>query len=98
MPKMLTKAVVERLKPLPGRVREERDAGAAGLRLVVHPSKKKVWIMRFRRPSGDQAKLTLGPYDATDRKTVDAPVLGQPLYRSHWSARLVGALFFRREC
>ena len=35
--------------------------------------------MRFRRPDGRPAKLTLGPLDSSDRETLDDPVLGAPL-------------------
>ncbi len=77
--KMLTKGAVEKLTPSPDRVREVPDAGAAGLRLAIHPSGKKSWTMRFRRPSGEQAKLTLGLFDPTARATDAAPVIGQPL-------------------
>jgi integrase len=79
MPKMLTKGAVEKLKPLPDGVREVPDRGAAGLRLCIWPSGKKSWAMRFRRPSGEHAKLTLGPLDLTARETSAAPVIGQPL-------------------
>ena len=79
MPKMLTKGAVEKLKPWPDCVREITDRGAAGLRLCIQPSGKKSWVMRFRRPSGAHAKLTLGPLDLTARETNAAPVIGQPL-------------------
>ncbi|MET4275162.1 integrase [Bradyrhizobium sp. F1.2.2] len=57
------------------------DAGAAGLRLVIQPkpSGAKSWAMRFRRPSGEQGNLSLGPFDASDREAVDTPVIGQAL-------------------
>ena len=35
--------------------------------------------MRFRRPDGRPAKLTLGPVDLSDKETSDEPVLGGPL-------------------
>ena len=83
--KMLTKEAVKRLKPLPNRVREVPDAGARGLRLAIYSMQKKSWVMRYRRPSGAQARLTLGTVDDTDDKIKAAltkgepPALGQPL-------------------
>ena len=35
--------------------------------------------MRFRRPGGRTAKLTLGPVDFSNKETSDEPVLGGPL-------------------
>jgi integrase len=35
--------------------------------------------MRFRRPDGRSANLTLGPVDLTGAEMVDEPVIGQPL-------------------
>ena len=84
-PKMLTKEAVKRLRPHPDRVREVPDAGARGLRLCIYSMQKKSWVMRYRRPSGAQARLTLGPVDETDDKLKasltegEPPALGQPL-------------------
>jgi hypothetical protein len=36
------------------------------LYLIIQPTGFKSWALRFRRPSGKTAKLTLGPADATD--------------------------------
>ncbi len=58
--------------------REVSDAGAPGLRLVIHPTGSKVWITRFRRPNGKQGNLTLGPLDTSGRED-HAPTLGHPL-------------------
>ncbi|MGJ5095621.1 tyrosine-type recombinase/integrase [Bradyrhizobium oligotrophicum] len=74
---MLTAAAVVKLKASERRV-EVPDAGAPGLRLVVHPSGRKVWTMRFRRPGGKQGNLTLGPLDTTGDET-RAPQIGHPL-------------------
>jgi integrase len=47
--------------------------------LVVYPSQRKVFILRFRRPSdGKSAKLTLGPYMEGGEYT-EAPAIGAPL-------------------
>jgi integrase len=40
---------------------EIADGGCRGLRLVVHPTGHQSWIVRYRRPDGRTAKLTLGP-------------------------------------
>ena len=43
--------------------REIPDARASGLYLLIQakPSGAKSWALRFRRPDGRPAKLTLGP-------------------------------------
>jgi integrase len=78
MPKLLTTAAVERLRPHQSKRREVRDAGAPGLHLVIQPSGVKSWAMRLRRPDGRSAKLTLGRVDLGDENG-DDPVLGAPL-------------------
>jgi integrase len=61
--------------------REIRDTLAPGLYLVVQPkpSGRKAWAMRFRRPDGRPAKLTLGSVDLDEQETNDEPVLGGAL-------------------
>jgi hypothetical protein len=61
--------------------REIRDTLAPGLYLVVQPkpSGRKAWAMRFRRPDGRPAKLTLGSVDLDEQETGDEPVLGGAL-------------------
>jgi integrase len=79
MTKRLTAEAVKKLKPThKTKSREIADAGAKGLRLVIHPSGSRSWVMRFRRPDSTQAKLTLGAVN-TARPLADAPILGQPL-------------------
>ena len=78
MAKPLTAAAVLRLRPGPQR-REIRDGACGGLRLVIQPSGHRSWAMRFRRPSGKSAKLTLGPVDLTGHESEAEPVIGQPL-------------------
>lgn len=60
MPK-LTAAAIEKYKPTAAR-REIRDTQAPGLYLIIQPppSGAKSWALRFRRPDGKPAKLTLG--------------------------------------
>jgi integrase len=56
---------------------EVRDARSS-LRLLVLPSGRKSWIMRFRRPDGRNAKLTLGRVH-TGSETEGQPTIGGPL-------------------
>jgi len=77
MAMMLTPTAVTKLKPTDRR-REIRDAGAPGLRLVIHPTGAKTWITRFRRPNGKQGNLTLGPLDTSGNEE-HAPTIGHPL-------------------
>jgi integrase len=59
-PKNFTDAYLRSLKP-EGDVYEQPDLKARGLRVVVWPSRKKSFIVRYRRPnSGKSAKLSLG--------------------------------------
>ena len=73
---VLTAISVAKLKPKARRY-EVRDTRSS-LRLIVFPSGAKSWIMRFRRPDGRSAKLTLGPVH-TEGETEGAPVIGGPL-------------------
>jgi integrase len=45
-------------------------------RLVVHPSGARSWVMRFRRPTGASAKLTLGTADVTGQEIAGEPKIG----------------------
>ena len=76
--KPLTAAAVARYQPTAKR-REIPDGGSQGLRLVVQPSGAKSWAMRFRRPNGKTAKITLGPVDLSGTETPAEPVIGAPL-------------------
>lgn len=66
MVKGLTEPIIEKLKPEPGRRREIPDAGRGGvpgLYLIVQPSGRKSWAIRYRfldRP----VKQTIGPWPA----------------------------------
>jgi integrase len=75
--KQLTSAAVEKLRPGPHR-REVRD-GTRGLILIIHPTGAKSWAMRFRRPGGRHAKLTLGAFDPDAKQVGDKLAIGQPL-------------------
>ena len=73
----LTDAAVRKLKPHKER-REIPDAKASGLYLIIQPTGAKSFALRFRRPDGRAAKLTLGALD-TSTEPADDPVLGAPL-------------------
>jgi integrase len=79
MAKTLTTAAVARLKPASNKRRIIRDAGSQSLFLVIQPSGRKSWHMRFRRPGGKAAKLHLGPVDLSNRTESIAPEIGMPL-------------------
>jgi integrase len=92
--KVLTDAAVARLKPGSKR-REIPDARAAGLYLVIHPSGARSWALRFRRPNGKNAKLTMGPACFSGQELRGTPVLGQPLTLA--AARLLAADIHRQR-
>ena len=75
---VLTHAAIIKYVPLRRR-REIRDHQAPGLYLVIQVSGSKSWAMRFRRPDGKPAKLTLGPVNLTGVETNGDPVLGASL-------------------
>jgi integrase len=76
---LLTDAAVKSYKPHDER-RIIRDLGARSLFLVIEPSGRKSWQMRFRRPNGVPGKMTLGPVFQSDAKAVKGdPQVGQPL-------------------
>ncbi len=60
--------------------REIRDSQAPNLYLIVQakPSRTMSWALRFRRPDGRPAKLTLGSVDLGDEPS-DAAVIGGAL-------------------
>src|SRR5262245_16450190 len=58
MAKALTAISVEKLKPL-AQTREVPDGGCRGLYLLVHPTGRKSWAVRYRF-QGRTRKLTLG--------------------------------------
>lgn len=80
MAKILTAASVKKLSPGVKR-REVPDGGSggSGLRLVIQISGHKSWAMRFRRPDGRSANLTLGPVDLTGAEMEVEPIIGAPL-------------------
>jgi integrase len=92
--KVLTDAAVARLKPSSKR-REIPDARAAGLHLVIQPSGTRSWALRFRRPDGRNAKLTLGPACFSGQELRGDPVVGQPLTLA--AARLLAADIHRQR-
>ena len=62
MAKNLTAAAVEKLRPDKVRV-EIPDGGCPGLFLIIQPSGVKSYALRYRRPDGRNAKLTIGRAD-----------------------------------
>ena len=73
--KKLTAAAV---KKYTAKAKRREIPDALGLYLVIQakPSGAKSWALRFRRPDGRPAKLTLGPVDLSARETRDDPVIG----------------------
>ena len=97
MAKVLTAAAVAKVTA-PSNAKyavEIPDAGARGLRLSIQPSGTKSWILRFRRPNGKSAKLTLGPVDLSGRENEDEPQLGHPLTLA--AARVLAADLHRER-
>ena len=62
MPRMLTQAFLDSLKPKKDRF-EEADSQSPGLRIIVQPSGAMAWALRYRL-NGKQGKVTLGQYPA----------------------------------
>jgi integrase len=92
--KLLTDAAIRKYAPYPKR-REISDSRAAGLHLIIQPSGAKSWALRFRRPDGRSAKLTLGPVDFSGKELKDNPVIGHPLTLA--AARLLAADIHRKR-
>lgn len=75
MAKALTAASVVKIKSNKAR-REIPDGVLPGLYIVVHPTGRKAWALRYRA-NGAPKKLTLGPYLAGD----DVTAAGEELIR-----------------
>lgn len=67
MAKRLTAAAVDKLRANRAKRREIPDAQAPGLHLIIQPSGKKSWAVRYRF-GGSPRKLTLGGYPAISLK------------------------------
>jgi integrase len=92
MAKVLTAQAVAKMKPKGDLPREEPDAGCPGLYLIIYPSGKKSWALRFRRPDRRSAKLVLGAVNLVgDGKRDSDPVIGGHLTLSA-AHRLAAAL------
>jgi integrase len=63
---MLTELSISKLTPA-AKPKEWPD-GRNGLFLLVHPTGRKVWTVRYRARDGRPRKLTLGPYPAVSLK------------------------------
>ena len=94
MAKTMTAAAVKNYRPGEGR-RELSDGGCPGLYLVIQASGHRSWAMRFRRPNGKPAKLTLGPVDLSGKEAASEPVLDSPLTLA--SARRLAAEIHRQR-
>ena len=94
MAKTITAAAVKNYRPGEGR-REIPDGGCPGLYLVIQASGHRSWAMRFRRPNGKPAKLTLGPVDLSGKEAESEPVLDSPLTLA--SARRLAAEIHRQR-
>src|SRR5262245_28428856 len=92
--KNLTDAAVRKYAATSKR-REIADARTAGLHLVIQPTGAKSWALRFRRPGGRSAKLTLGPVCFAGQELKGEPVIGMPLTLS--AARLLAADIHRQR-
>jgi integrase len=66
--KRFTDIAIKKLKPK-DQAYEESDSAARGLRVVVWPEGTKSFIVRYRRPNGKSAKLTLGQIPPTTLAT-----------------------------
>ena len=77
MAKPLTPIAIANLKAR-GQRYEVSDPGCAGLRVVVFPSRRKSFILRYRF-RGLQRKLTLGPCLIDRRDDVPEPSNGPEL-------------------
>ena len=94
MAKTMTAAAVKNYRPGDGR-REIPDGGCPGLYLVIQTSGHRSWAMRFRRPNGKPAKLTLGPIDLSGQEAESEPVVDSPLTLA--SARRLAAEIHRQR-
>jgi integrase len=92
--KELTAAAIKKFRKGPER-RRIRDARTESLFLVIETSGHKSFQMRFRRPDGKPAKLTLGAVDFSGKELEGAPVIGQPLTLA--AARLLAAEVHRER-
>jgi integrase len=72
---------------------EVADSESA-LRLLVLPSGKKSFVLRYRRPDGRPAKLTLGAFDPSV-EMADEPVIGAPMTLA--AARQLAAALLREK-
>src|SRR5271155_4203608 len=94
MAKTLTAVAVKNYRPGKAR-REIPDGGCSGLSLFIQASGHRSWAMRFRRPNGKPAKLTLGPIDLSGQEAESEPVLDSPLTLA--SARRLAAGIHRQR-
>ena len=94
MSKPLTAAAVRKFAPQAKR-RRIPDPETRSLFLIVEPSGRKSWQMRFRTPGGRIGKMTLGEVDVNGSEMPDEPVTGQPLTLA--AARLLARRIHRER-
>jgi integrase len=75
----LTAPAIAKLRASTKGRREIPDGACPGLHLVIQESGVKSFALRYRRPSGKSAKLTLGRVDLTGAENGSAPIIGMPL-------------------
>ena len=97
MTKALTASAIKQAKP-GSNTREIPDGGMRGLYLVIYPSGKKGWAVRYRRKSdGKPRKLTLGTLHVPDdpkAKPRESVAIGDPLSLAE-AHRLAGEMLHR---
>jgi integrase len=94
-PKKLTAAAVVGFKADPKRRRRIPDPATPSLFLIIEPSGRKSWGMRFRVGAGRIGKMKLGDVDVSGKEMQAEPVIGQPLTLA--AARLLAAQVHRER-
>jgi integrase len=74
--KILTASAVAKMKCGGALPREVPDGGCPHLYLVIYPSGRKAWALRFRRPDRRPAKLVLGSVNIASDASNATPVIG----------------------
>jgi hypothetical protein len=95
MAKILTDTSIRKFKPDASKRREIPDPKSEGLHLVLQLTGKMSWELRFRRPDGRSAEVTLGHFDDTGRAGVARPIIGGPLTESE--ARFLAAKIIHEQ-
>jgi integrase len=94
--KPLTAAAVLRFKPGAKR-RRIPDLGTPSLFLIIEPSGRKSWGMRFRVGGGRIGKITLGPVDLSGKGVPGEPVIGKTPLTLAGARRLAAKIHHERD-